>query len=151
MGIYQRDESKRDESGLPDEAPVVKGENIFARQDLPGTTDVINNWFLRHFIFRQNPTSQQHADWINQFQAAAEKCDNLVPVIIASDSRNEHDEMVLGMNDSSSVFTEWPGALGIAAAIKGDSIEIIDRFARTVHTQWDAVGMKKGYIYVWQM
>ena len=35
MGIYQRDESKRDESGLPDEAPVVKGENIFAPQDLP--------------------------------------------------------------------------------------------------------------------
>ena len=54
-----------------------------------------------------------------------------MPVIIASNSRNEHSEMVLGMNDSSSVFTEWPGALGIAAAIKGDSIEIIDRFART--------------------
>ena len=26
MGIYQKDESKRDESGLLDEAPVVKGE-----------------------------------------------------------------------------------------------------------------------------
>ena len=49
--------------------------------------------------------------------------------MIASNSRNEHGEMVLGMNDSSSVFTEWPGTLGIAAAIKGDSIEIIDRFA----------------------
>ena len=51
------------------------------------------------------------------------------------------------MNDSSGVFTEWPGALGIAVAIKSDSIEIIDKFARTVHKQWDAVGMKKGYIY----
>lgn len=148
MGIYQKDESKRDESGLLDEAPVVKGENIFARQDLPGTTDAINNWFVRHFIFRQNPTPQQHTDWINQLQASAEKCDHLVPVIIASNSRNEHGEMVFGMNDSSGVFTEWPGTLGIAAAIKGDSIEIIDRFAQTVRKQWDAVGMKKGYMYM---
>ena len=148
MGIYQKDESKRDESGLLDEAPVVKGENIFARQDLPGTTDAINNWFVRHFIFRQNPTPAQHTDWINQLQASAEKCSHLIPVIIASNSRNEHGEMVFGMNDSSGVFTEWPGTLGIAAAIKGDSIEIIDRFAHTVRKQWDAVGMKKGYIYM---
>ena len=148
MGIYQKDESKRDESGLLDEAPVVKGENIFARQDLPGTTDAINNWFVRHFIFRQNPTPEEHTDWINQLQASAEKCDHLVPVIITSNSRNEHGEMVFGMNDSADVFTEWPGTLGIAAAIKGDDIGIINRFAHTVRKQWDAVGMKKGYIYM---
>ena len=148
MGIYQNDETKRDESGLLDEAPVEKGENIFARQNLPGTSDAINNWFVRHFIFRQNPTPQQHTDWINQLQAAAEKCQHLVPVIIASNSRNEHGEMVFGMNDSSGIFTEWPGTMGIAAAIKGDSIEIIDRFAQTIRKQWDAVGMKKGYMYM---
>lgn len=52
------------------------------------------------------------------------------------------------MNDAAGVFAAWPGTLGIAAAVKGDSIEIVDAFADCIRREWDAVGMKKGYMYM---
>lgn len=52
------------------------------------------------------------------------------------------------MNDAAGVFAAWPGTLGIAAAVKGDSIKIIDAFADCIRREWDATGMKKGYMYM---
>lgn len=148
MGIYQKDKTKLDATGLLDEGEVKKNENIFVKQDLPGTTDALKNWFVRHLILRSNPQPDELADWINQLHAVAEECEHFVPVQIASNSRNERGELVFGMNDAAGVFAEWPGTLGIAAAIKGDSIELIDRFADCVRREWNAVGMKKGYMYM---
>ena len=46
------------------------------------------------------------------------------------------------------IFPTWPGTMGIAAAIKGDSIEIIDQFSDCVRRTWNAAGLRKGYMYM---
>lgn len=148
MGLHQKDTSKVDETGLLDEGEVKAAESIFLEQDLPGTTTALKEWFVRHMIFRANPKPDELVDWLNQMHAKAEECEHFVPVQIASNSRNEHGEMVFGMNDAAGVFAEWPGTLGIAAAVKGDSLGIIDRWADCIRREWNAVGMKKGYMYM---
>lgn len=138
---------KPDESGILDDAEFT-GKTIFGEQRLPGTTTLIKDWFARHLILRSNPSPEDLADWINQLQAVAEECGHFVPVLVASNSRNENGELVFGMNDAGGVFSSWPGTLGIAAAIKGDSIRLADDFADCVRREWDAAGLKKGYMYM---
>ncbi len=147
MGLYQKDKEKLDASGLLDEGGM-SWETVFGEMKMPGTTTAIKDWFTRHWILRENPQPNELADWMNQIHAVAEECEHFVPVQVASNSRNEHGELVFGMNDAAGVFAEWPGTLGIAAAIKGSSIDLIDDFADCVRRQWDAVGMKKGYMYM---
>lgn len=148
MGLFQQDPEKLDVSGLLDEGILEKKSNIFATQDLPGTTTALKDWFVRHMILRTKPTPDQLADWINQLHAVAEECEHFVPVQIVSNSRNENGKEVFGMNDAAGVFAAWPGTLGIAAAIKGDSIELVDTFADCIRREWDSTGMKKGYMYM---
>uniref|UniRef100_UPI003D7E0ECE glycoside hydrolase family 3 N-terminal domain-containing protein n=1 Tax=Brotaphodocola sp. TaxID=3073577 RepID=UPI003D7E0ECE len=136
-----------DESGVLDDAEF-HGKTIFGEQHLPGTTELIKEWFARHLILRDAPTPEDMTDWINQLHAVAEECEHFVPVQVVSNSRNENGELIFGMNDAGGVFASWPGTLGIAAAIRGDSLEIADEFADCIRREWDAVGMKKGYMYM---
>lgn len=136
-----------DESGLLDEG-ALRGKTIFGEQNLPGTTELLKEWFSRHLILRANAKPDEIADWINQLHAAAETCGHFIPVQVVSNSRNENGEIVFGMNDAAGLFATWPGTLGIAAAVRGDGLEIIDRFADCIRREWDAVGMKKGYMYM---
>ena len=136
-----------DESGTLDDAEFI-GKTIFGEQHLPGTTELIKKWFARHLILRANPTPEDLADWLNQLHAVAEECEHFVPVQVVSNSRNENGELVFGMNDAAGIFAAWPGTLGIAAAVKGDSIDLVDDFADCVRREWDAVGLKKGYMYM---
>ena len=136
-----------DETGLLDESEIV-GKNIFGEQKLPGTTTLIKDWWARHMILRANPKPDELVDWMNQIHAAAEECEHFVPVQVTSNSRNENGEVVFGMNDAAGVFATWPGTLGIAAAVKGDTLELIDDFADCIRREWDSVGMKKGYMYM---
>ena len=136
-----------DESGVLDDATFT-GKTIFGAQELPGTTTLIKEWFSRHLILRANPIPEDMADWLNQLHAVAEECEHFVPVQVASNSRNENGEVVFGMNDASGVFATWPGTMGIAAAVKGDSLDIIDKFADCIRREWNACGLKKGYMYM---
>ena len=136
-----------DESGTLDDAPF-SGKTIFGKQNLPGTTELIQKWFARHLILRANPTPEDLTDWLNQLHAVAEECEHFVPVQVASNSRNENGEVVFGMNDAAGVFAAWPGTMGIAAAVKGDSIDLVDDFADCIRREWDATGLKKGYMYM---
>lgn len=138
-----------DESGILDDAEM-HGKTIFGEQHQPGTTTLIKDWFSRHFILRANPTPDDLADFLNQLHAVAEECDRFVPVQAASNSRNENGEVVYGMNDAAGVFATWPGTMGIAAAVKGDgdNLTIIDKFADCIRREWDATGLKKGYMYM---
>lgn len=138
---------KLDESGVLDDAEF-HGKTIFGEQHLPGTTELIQKWFARHLILRANPTPEDLTDWINQLHAVAEECEHFVPVQVVSNSRNENGELVFGMNDAAGVFAAWPGTMGIAAAVKGDSIDLVDEFADCIRREWDAVGLKKGYMYM---
>lgn len=148
MGISQEDLDKRDESGVLDDAQF-HGKTIFGEQHLPGTTTLLKEWWARHLILRANPKPDEMTDYLNQLQAVAEECEHFVPVGVASNSRNEAGEMVFGMNDASGVFAAWPGTMGIAAAVKGDgTMDIIDEFADCIRREWNATGLRKGYMYM---
>ena len=143
----QSDPSKLDESGFLDEGEF-SGKTIFGEQHLPGTSTLLKDWWARHVILRENPRPDELKNWIDQIHTVAEESKHFVPVQVVSNSRNENGELVYGMNDASGVFAAWPGTLGIAAAVRGDSIEVVDRFADCVRREWDAVGLKKGYMYM---
>ena len=143
----EKSEPKLDESGTLDEAPFI-GKTIFGEQNLPGTSTLLKDWFARHLILRANAQVDEIADYLNQLQAVAEECKHFVPVSVASNSRNENGEVVFGMNDAGGVFPTWPGTLGIAAAAKGDSIKVVDQFSDAVRRSWNAVGLRKGYMYM---
>ncbi len=136
-----------DESGLLDEA-TMKGKTIFGEQELPGTSTLIKEWFNRHLILRANAEPGDLADWLNQLQAVAEECEHFVPVEAASNSRNENGELVFGMNDAFGILATWPGTLGIAAAVRGDGMGIIDKFADCIKREWHDCGLRKGYMYM---
>lgn len=148
MGIFQEDKENVDATGLLDEKYVEKNSSIFAMDTFHGTTYSIKEMGVRHFILRDNPKPDELVDWINELNSVAEQNEHTIPVLITSNSRNENGEMVFGMNDAVGVFAAWPGTMGIAAAIKGDNITLIDDFAKCIREEWDAVGMKKGYMYM---
>ena len=154
MGINQKDKTKVDSTGLLDEAANVGSSNVedvFGGQGSGtyGTTDTIKTLRMRHFILRQNPEPEDMAAWINQMNIVAEDTTWGIPVLVDSNSRNENGQMTFGMNDASGVFSTWPGTLGLAAAAKGDgNVDIITQFANIAREEWDASGLKKGYMYM---
>ncbi len=136
-----------DESGVLDDAEL-HGKTIFGEQHTPGTTTLLKEWFARNLILRANPTPEDLVDYLNQLHAVAEECDHFVPVSVASNSRNENGEVVFGMNDAAGVFATWPGTLGIAAAVKGAGLNVADKWADCIRREWNACGLKKGYMYM---
>lgn len=79
---------------------------------------------IRHLILRQNPKPGELARWINQLNLVAESTRHALHVMVVSNSRNEHGEVVFGMNDAAGVF------------------------AACIREEWDSVGLKKGYMYM---
>lgn len=147
MAQFEPKEKVLDESGVLDEGEF-RGKTIFGEQYLPGTTTLLKEWFSRHMILRANPTPEDMADWMNQLHAVAEECEHFIPVSVASNSRNENGEMVFGMNDAVGTFAAWPGTMGIAAAVKGAGIDLVDDFADCIRREWNACGLRKGYMYM---
>ncbi len=148
MGSKEIPEYKLDESGTLDEADHTM-TNIFGEQYIPGTSKLLKEWWARHIILRANATPDDLADYLNQLQAVAEECEHFVPVMVASNSRNEYAEPVFGMNDASGIFATWPGTMGIAAAVKGtDDLSIVDQFSDCIRRSWNASNLRKGYMYM---
>lgn len=145
--MYKDMERKSDEYGILDEGEF-RGKTIFGEQHLPSTTTLLKEWFNRHVILRANATPADMADWMNEAHAVCEQCEHFIPVAAASNSRNENGELVFGMNDAGGVLATWPGTLGIAAAVKGYCIDLVDKFAATVRREWNACGLRKGYMYM---
>ena len=148
MGIYQEDKTKVDATGLLDEGIVEKDESIFNIEKTYGTHYTVKEMKIRHFIFRQNPKPDDLVDWVNEMNALAEEEEHAIPVLLASNSRNEHGQVVFGMNDAAGIFATWPGTMVLAAAIKGDDLALIDDFADCIRQAWDAVGLKNVYMYM---
>lgn len=137
-----------DETGILDETECDT-QTIFGKQHIIGTTQMLKDNFYRHVILRANATPTDLSDWVNQVNAVCEECDHYIPLSATSNSRNENGEIVFGMNDAFGVLATWPGTLGIAAAVKGTArIDIIDKFADTIRREWNACGMRKGYMYM---
>ena len=149
MGIYQEDRTKVDESGLLNEEIVEQDESIFNVEKTYGTTCTVKEMGIRHFILRQNPRPGELADWINQLNMVAEGTGHALPVMVLSNSRNEHGRCIRHERCGRRICT-WPGTMGIAAAVRGNGPELIDSFAECIRREWDAVGMKRG-ICIWPM
>ncbi len=142
------DNPVQDETGILDETECDT-ETIFGKQHIIGTTKMLKEAFYRHVILRANATPTDLADWVNQVNAVCEECEHFLPMSATSNSRNENGEVVFGMNDAFGVLATWPGTLGIAAAVKGTGrMDIVDKFADTVRREWNACGMRKGYMYM---
>ncbi|WML42162.1 glycoside hydrolase family 3 N-terminal domain-containing protein [Neobacillus sp. OS1-2] len=153
MGLSQKDKSKTSHGGVIDEAIVEKGETIFALAKVYGTTHTIERMNLRHYILRDNWSPAEMAEWVNTMNEICEGTRLGIPCLIASNSRNENTEFIFGMNDAAGIFSTWPGTLGLAAAARGDiknggDASLISRFAEVARAEWDAVGIRKGYMYM---
>lgn len=153
LGINVADKSQTAMDGLLDEVESLKDTSIFGTTSTLGSIATIQEQHLRHFILRQNPTPSQLAQWVNAMNQIAEETPNGIPVIIDSNSRNENAKATFGMNDASGVFSTWPGTLGLAAAAMGDiklggDAQLISDFAEIARGEWDATGIKKGYMYM---
>ena len=148
MGSKEIPEYTLDETGILDEAEHTV-TNIFGEQYIPGTSKLLKEWWARHIILRANAKPEDLADYMNQLQCVAEECEHFVPVMAASNSRNEYAEPVFGMNDASGIFAAWPGTMGIAAAVKGtNDLGIVEQFSDCIRRSWNASNLRKGYMYM---
>ena len=135
------------------EEETVMDMNFFTRKPLPipalfisGTTKGVNERHLRHFIIRANTEAKTMAVWSNKLQALAESTRLGIPVILASNPRNHiTNDYAIGIGLGRTVFSKWPGTLGLAAM---RDFGLTREFAESAAKEWVAVGIRKGYQYM---
>lgn len=148
----QTDNSNAPSSDLNEE-DQVSTNNIFTRKPLPvpmmtavGSTKGITQFHLRHFIFRANVSARLTAEWANKIQALAESDGLGIPAIIASNPRNHiTKDASIGLSVGATVFSTWPGELGLSAM---RDLKLVHEFADIARQEWAAVGLRKGYMYM---
>lgn len=135
------------------EVDLVSPINIFTRKPLPypmlsaaGTTKAVTKLHERHFIVRANPPVKILAEWANNLQALCESDGLGIPAIITSNPRNHStSDASLGLSVGTTVFSTWPGELGMAAM---RDFELTRTFADIARQEWLATGIRKGYMYM---
>lgn len=135
------------------EEDQVSNNNIFTRKPLAfpmmssvGATKGIKQFHLRHFILRANVSARLTAEWSNKLQALAESDGLGIPAIIASNPRNHiTKDASIGLSVGATVFSNWPGELGLSAM---RDLKLVREFADIARQEWAAVGLRKGYMYM---
>lgn len=135
------------------EEDQVQKFNMFTKQPLPvammmsaGTTKGVTNFHLRHFISRANVSAKITAEWTNKLQALCESDGLGIPAIIASNPRNHiTKDASIGLSVGKTVFSTWPGELGLSAM---RDLKLVREFADIARQEWQAVGLRKGYMYM---
>lgn len=105
------------------EEDLVATTNMFTRKTLPaplmsaaGTTKAVTQFHLRHFILRTNVSARTTAQWANKLQALCESDGLGIPAFVASNLRNHiTGSAALGTSVGQTVFSAWPGELGLSA------------------------------------
>jgi beta-glucosidase len=131
----------------------VSNTNMFTRKPLPtpmmsvaGTTKGVTQFHLRHFIFRGNVGPRITAEWTNKIQALCESDGLGIPAIFASNPRNHiTKDAAAGLSVGKTVFSTWPGELGLSAM---HDLKLVKEFADMARQEWAAVGLRKGYMYM---
>ena len=139
-------------SDLSEEETLME-QNFFTRKPLPipalfisGTTKGVQERHLRHFILRANTDAKTIAEWSNKLQALTEATRLGIPAIVTSNPRNHVTiDNSTGIGLGETVFSKWPGELGLAAM---RDLELTREFAETAAKEWTAVGIRKGYQYM---
>ena len=147
MGISQRNKELTSHDGVLDEQdlPIRVDPHTSAGIPFEGTTQMIAELGIRHFIMREEPTGSRIATWINAMNEVAEGTRFGIPVIVAANSKNESGAFKMGSTPEDQPFTAWPGTLGLAATT---SLEVIESFAAHSRAEWRASGLRKGYMYM---
>lgn len=144
MGISLSEENKHlsSHNGIineqDEELPEGRGHEY-------GTTDMIKNMHIRHIIVRENAKPSELATWVNTLNELAEETRLGIPVMVASNSRNENGDAAYGVKDVETKFTAWPGTLGIAAT---RDLQIVKEFAEVGRKEFKVTNIRKGYMYM---
>ena len=110
-----------------------------------GITKFITDYSNRHFIYRMNESPRNTAEWANKLQSLCEKQPLGIPAIITSNPRNNITvNASLGTSAGATVFSTWPGELGLSAM---HDLKLTREFADIARQEWVAVGLRKGYMY----
>jgi beta-glucosidase len=135
------------------EEDLIQPNNMFTRQPLEtplmsasGTTKGVKERHLRHFILRANTNAEIMAEWSNNLQALCEDTRLGIPAIVASNPRNHITmDAAIGLSQGATVFSRWPGELGLSAT---KDLELVRKFADIARQEWASVGIRKGYQYM---
>jgi len=111
-----------------------------------GTSKMVKEFHNRHFILRASERAQVTAEWTNKLQALCESEPLGIPAIISSNPRNHiTTNAAVGTSVVSTVFSQWPGELGLSAM---RDLPLTWEFADIARQEWAAVGLRKGYMYM---
>jgi beta-glucosidase len=135
------------------EQEVVRDRNFFTGAPLPepvisigGTTRSVNEFQMRHFILRVNAPAKTIAEWSNNLQALTESSRLGIPALVTSNPRNHVSiDKSAGVGLGETVFSKWPGELGLAAT---RDTALVREFAEIAAKEWVSVGIRKGYMYM---
>lgn len=127
----------------------VKGDATgrFAGFSPTETTSVrVKEFHNRHFILRLNESARIIAEWNNKLQELCESEPLGIPATITSNPRNHITSNALMYIDvAPTVFTAWPGELGLSAT---RDLSLIREFADISRQEWLSTGIRKGYMYM---
>ena len=134
------------QSGGRDGGQRLEGAFIAGMGGTAGTSKMVKEFHNRHFILRANESAKVTAEWANKLQELCESEPLGIPAIIASNPRNHiTTNASLGTSVGVTVFTAWPGELGLSAM---RDLPLVREFADYSRQEWAAVGLRKGYMYM---
>ncbi|MEO6684445.1 MAG: glycoside hydrolase family 3 N-terminal domain-containing protein, partial [Dyadobacter sp.] len=150
---FQPNAPKSEITSSFNEEDLIQPNNIFTRKPLEipimssaGTTKGVNQYQLRHFILRANPSAGVIAEWANNLQQLCETSRLGIPAIVASNPRNHITiDAAIGLSVGTTTFSKWPGELGLAAM---RDLKLTREFADIARQEWTATGLRKGYMYM---
>ena len=150
---FQQNAPRTEITSSFNEEDLIQPNNMFTRKPLAvpmmssaGTTKGVMTYNLRHFILRANTSAKIMADWSNNLQALCETSRLGIPAIVASNPRNHVTvDASIGLSVGTTVFSRWPGELGMAAM---RDLKLTREFAEIAAKEWTAVGLRKGYMYM---
>ena len=150
---FQQNAPKAEISNGFNEEDLVQSMNMFSKKPLPypmlsaaGTTKGVQQNQLRHFILRANTSAKIMAEWSNNLQALCENSRLGIPAIVASNPRNHvTTDASIGLSVGKTVFSTWPGELGLAAM---RDLKLTREFAEMAGKEWASVGLRKAYMYM---
>jgi len=123
-----------------------EGAFIANMNRVTGTSGMVKEFHNRHFILRANESARITAEWANKLQELCEGEPLGIPAIITSNPRNNiTTNASLGTSVGTTVFTSWPGELGLSAM---RDLNLVHEFADDARQEWVAVGLRKGYMYM---
>ena len=121
-------------------------EYLASLSRVAGTSRMVKEYHMRHFILRSNESVRVTAEWANKLQELCESEPLGIPAIIASNPRNHiTTNAATGSSVGTTVFSVWPGELGLSAM---RDLELTREFADIARQEWSAVGLRKGYMYM---